>query len=542
MKDEEILLNALYKNVKDYTEIIELIENLIYTFQGYFGQDSSNGQLILEIENITEHSIYDFHKFKEKFIEVFHDVLFKERLKQDKDFYLDKRNILSLSDNIKKLLEDTLFIYQHEFLLEITTFLKINKIQQQLEEDIKLLVIEGFTNNLNVYYESIELCSEKLHFLLEDTVHEYEVFIWGIRKLLLEEIKRKDSLEKAAYVDRTLSMREKFINTTDNLKSSLVKDVEYLVMAYFIENIRSTLLVTLEDKLKIYKELLSKNLELQKKYEQKDKTITISYEFIDSKIEMEIYKMCRELFLSQYNYLKKIFSFSKVRFETLTAEIEYKLNTIFNSEFEEPIYFINTEEDFDNICDILKEKFNFIIYSFIMAAFTHFKADYYDSIKRSLDRKKVSLESAYSHKLIVQFISHINSYNNSTKIILYNKLEELYKSYDSEEILCGDSIPVILNLYNFDEVIPKKFFKEYIYNSIDCSDIFLKYTYNNAKDINDKKAILYEKVVEFRKKLWDTLYNELISYFDYILPNLGRNMDYVKKQADYYGNKVSENK
>ncbi|EQB89883.1 hypothetical protein M918_18225 [Clostridium sp. BL8] len=71
--------------------------------------------------------------------------------------------------------------------------------------------------------------------------------------------------------------------------------------------------------------------------------------------------------------------------------------------------------------------------------------------------------------------------------------------------------------------------------------MFEKENFKDCNTIEDKKQLLYSKVVTFKNKLWDTLYNELINYFDHILPNIGRNMDQVKKQADYYKVKAEDN-
>jgi len=108
--------------------------------------------------------------------------------------------------------------------------------------------------------------------------------------------------------------------------------------------------------------------------------------------------MCRELFLAQYNYLQKMLAYSKVQFDTLASKVEYKLNTIFEDEFQIPICFINTFEDFTDICNIYKEKLPIILHNFIIKTFNDFKIEYYDSIMKKLKKNGVKFaKGAFIH-------------------------------------------------------------------------------------------------------------------------------------------------
>ncbi|MEG0772788.1 hypothetical protein [Clostridium sp.] len=541
MNDEEKLLTSLYDNIRDYSEVSELLENLIKIFESLFGREESEGDILKGIQHIVEHKTYEFYDFKEKFLELFHNALIS--MEKTKEYHIDlcKDEFFHISHSIKTILEDTLFLYQHEFLLEITSFINAKEGSFELKEDLKNLTKENFTDNLQGYYKEIDYCAEKVQLLVEDKVYDYEGFLWSIKKFLLDTTKNKTNLGEKLYVDNLLKKRETFINTTDVIKDEFSEDIIFIVASSFIRNIRNTLLVAMDKKLLNYKESLNKYLELQKSYEHKEKSIKVNYKSIlPDKIELEVYNICRELFISQYNYLQRMFNFCNTKFETLTSEVKYKLDTIFNNEFQLPIYFINCEEDFLMICDILDEKLQFILYTFIINAFNDFKSDYYDYIMEKLWNKKQHLENMYCEKLILNSIKYVNSFSDSTKFKLYDKLEELYKGYDSEEILQGNCAPMMLNFYNIEDDIPKLFFKDFIYNDIDYQNLFSKEKFHKYCTLEEKKNALYKEISAFRKKLWDKLYNELILYFDYILPNIGRHMDYAKKQADYYKNKTEE--
>jgi hypothetical protein len=541
MNEEEKLLTSLYDNIRDYREISELLENLIKIFESHFGREESEGDILKGIQHIVEHKTYEFYEFKEKFLELFHNALISIEKKQEYHIDLCKNDLFDIGDSIKTILEDTLFLYQHEFLLEITSFINAKEGSFELKEDLKNITKENFTDNLQGYYKEIDYCKDKVQLLVEDKVYDYEVFLWSIKKFLLDSTKNKTNLSEKLYVDNLLKKRETFINTTGIIKEEFSEDIIFIVVSSFIRNIRNTLLVAMDKKLLHYKESLNKYLEIQKSYEHKDKSIKVNYKStLPDKIELEVYNICRELFLSQYNYLQRMFNFCNTKFETLTSEVKYKVDTIFDNEFQLPIYFINCEEDFLMICEILKEKLHFILYAFIVNVFNDFKSDYYDYIMEKLWKKKQRLENMYCQKLILNSIKYVNSFSDSTKFKLYDKLEELYKGYDSEEILQGNCSPIMMNFYNVEDDIPKLFFKDFIYNDMDYQNLFSKEKFNKYYTLDQKKDVLYKEISAFRKKLWDKLYNELILYFDYILPNIGRYMDYAKKQAEYYRNKTEE--
>ncbi|WP_017414061.1 hypothetical protein [Clostridium tunisiense] len=541
MGNEEKLQTSLYNNIKSYVDATELLENLIQIFESYFGRSESEGDILTEIQHIVEHKTYDFYNFKHKILQLFHCSLIKGKDKSDYNIQLDKKELFAIGDEVKKVLENNLFLYQHEFILEFTSFINKGEASLQLKEDFKTLTKECFSDKLQELYKGIELSEEKVKLVIEDKIHDYEVFLWTVKKLLLDLQKERETLEEKVYVDKVLAMRETFITTTENLKEDLIKDITFIVISYFVKKIRETLLVGMEDRLYNYRNTLKQYLNFKTEGCQEVENVKLNHKNAEpSEIEFQVYSICRELFICQYNYLSKIFSLCKTKFDTLTSEVKFNLDVIFNGEFEEPIYFINTYEDFNNICDIFNEKLHVILYTFTINTFNEFKKSYYDYLMEKLSYKKESLEKMYCHKLILDGIDYINCYSQDVKIKLCSKLEELYKSYSSEEILKDNSLNLIINFYKVREDIPKVFFREYIYSDIDYQTLFSKESFNQCDSLEDKKLLLYNKVVGFKNKLWDTLYNELITYFDYILPNIGKNMDHAKKQSDYYKVKAEE--
>lgn len=546
MRDEEAILIELYETIERYTETKNLIQNLMKGFVSYFGEQNYEGELFLEIQLLIEYSAFDIQNFKEGLSEVFHHILLSKEsnFKFERNFCLEKKHLTTISKKIKKALEDSLFLYQHEFLLELTGFLNNNN-NIKLSEELKAITTEYFSNNLTYFYECIDKCSEEIGFLIEDTLSDYEVFLWNVRKLLIENTKNKCMIDEKhkkdekRYVDKILTIRDTFINTTDNLITDLLKDVNYIILISFSEKMRQGLLVGLKEKYYYYDKVLREHLQIQIAFEHKNKSIPIFYSINSSELEIELYKMCRELFLAQYNYLHKMLNYSKIQFDTLSSKVEYKLNAIFEDEFQIPICFINCFEDFIDICNIYKEKLPIILHNFIITTYNDFKIEYYDSIMKKLKERKFSLEHNYCYKLILHSITYVNIINTTTKIKLFKKLEELFKTYDNEEILKDNSIPIILNLYDLDDKAPIVFLRDNILNCEEYQNIFLVSKYDGTL-LDSKKEVLSNEIVKFKRKLWNTLYNDLILYFDSILPNIGRNLDYVKKQADYYNYKVGE--
>lgn len=542
MNNEEKLQTSLYNNIKSYVDATELLENLVEIFEGYFGREESEGDILTEIQHIVEHKTYDFYNFKYNILQLFHSFLIINKEKSDYSIRLDKEDLFAIGSEIKRVLEDNLFLYQHEFILELTTFVKKDDVSQQIKEDLKVLTKECFSDKLQELYKGIDLAEEKVRLLVEDKVQDYEVFLWTVKKFLKDMEKEKDSLEEKIYVDKILEMRETFISTTESFKEELKNDITFIVVAYFVEKIRQNLLIGMEDRLQNYRNIIKNYLSFKVDQEDSKKNQVLYGENLSpQEVEFEIYNICRELFICQYTYLSKIFGLCKTKFDTLTSEVKYNLDLIFNVEFEEPIYFINSTEDFENICDLFSEKLHFILYTFAVSTFNDFKKNYYDYIMKKLSTKKDTLEKMYCHKVIIDGINYVNCFSEDRKIKLCCRLEDLYKFYDSEEILKDQSLNLLINFYDVTDDIPKNFFKEYIYNDDEFQTLFEKDNFKDCNTIEDKKQLLYSKIVTFKNKLWDTLYNELINYFDHILPNIGRNMDQVKKQADYYKVKAEDN-
>ena len=260
MMDEEAILTSLYENIEVYTEAKNLMKNLIKGFENYFGVTEFEGELASEIKLLIQHSAFDIQSFKVKVIEVFHNLLLSDDLKFDRTMGLEKNYLITLSKEIKKTLEDTLFLYQHEFLLELTGFLNNNK-NLKLSEELKTITTEYFSNNLTYFYECIEKSIEEIGLLIEDNISDYEVFVWNIKKMLLENTKKINTLDDKMYIDKILSIRDIFINTTDNVISSLINDINYVILISFSEKIRQELLVGLKDKLNYYERTLKEYLE-----------------------------------------------------------------------------------------------------------------------------------------------------------------------------------------------------------------------------------------------------------------------------------------
>ena len=319
-----------------------------------------------------------------------------------------------------------------------------------------------------------------------------------------------DFQEKIGFV-----IKEEFLNTVLNLINKILGN-------------------QLNEKIKTYKEELNKYLSREISEVNINRRDLIKYTIVDEMVmEKTEYNICYKIFSIQHDYLDMMLNISKYSFDEITDEVKSSINTIFYNEFFKSIYYINSEEDFYSICSILEEKFTYIIYGLIKSSLKNIKDKYYNYIVDRLIDNIKSVRGMNVFKSINSFAGNIKVYKQSLIIDLFNKFNKIHDNYKS---LKGYHVnmPKVIFLDGKGSEKERIFLKEYIHLKSNEADIFKAESYYEFKNLISKKEALYNNIALIKIKLWKALEGDFMTYFDHLFQSIGKNLEYVKSQEEYY--------
>ncbi len=528
---EEQTLTSLYNDIDVHSNITEIFENTINTFNEYFGDLDIYDSLMGELSYIIDYKSYEILKFRDEYVNLFYLILQGNRDILDRNLLFNSQNVLEIKEDIGSFVFEILDIFERELRLDIYGLIREKEtVSLDISEQLVEFLEYDFHNSIEYIKRVIIKQGSNSVISIEGAIKNYQIILWNIKKQLVQLIKGKESINHHVYIDNILNIRETFMEATDNLRVNIKSIYENLLIKNINNIVREQLGGKLNNKLVFYKTELSKLLDIQMKFEGKNNSIPIKYKKFNIDVEdikVQIYDLFKDIFIVQYDYLNVMSNVCKNRFEAIMDSSKYNLNTLFSREFEGLIYYINSEEDFKRICNSFEEKIYYMLYNFTFTIFENVKLNYYKHIMNFLIRKKDSFDNMYFFRCIKNYTEYVNSYNTSILINIKNKIEEVYEVYKHESIMYKH-FPIVLNLYNMDESIPKIFFREYIYDSYEYQKLFNVEEYANIYELEHKKLMLHKNIVNFKEKLWEKIYSDLVGYFDYIFNNVGRNMEYIK--------------
>ncbi|MEG1256149.1 hypothetical protein [Clostridium sp.] len=535
--EQKILLTSLYNNINSYSDIIEVFDNLSKGFEDYFGDDITDGISESEGKFIIDYNTYHIIEHREIVLNMFYQ-LSKGIFRVEQCIGLDKNEILPVLDSVESILEKKVALFKIEAKLEIRSFVNkkcgnSNSLVKELNDFFK----QSIENNIPYIIHSVSEIKDEVEKLLIEELNTYDMNLWNMKKCIGKLWKDRSEVEEGMFIEEMFLEREEVIDKIDCLKSRIESVIKENFLNPSIEIIRENLSAKILEKTRAFKCTLNGFRARRIMMEQQEKLIEVGYEnIIGRSIDAELYDMCSELFLIQYEYLKTIINLSKVGFDAINDEIKFAMDSIFINEFYGPIYYINTDEDFKRICISLEEKVHYLLYNFVIEAIKNFKTKYYDYITNTLLRKKSRLNNMYMFKSIDNYKGYINSYNHEVTSEVYKKIHELYKSYtDKKEIY--NFLNNELNTYSIDSHMQKDFLEEYMGYRSEYENLFNIDNYSNVEYLEDKKHKLHENIKTFKTKICERLEEDFISYFDYMFQTTGRNIEYVKRQAKYYKEK-----
>lgn len=531
MSKEEQTLTSLYNDIDVHSNITEIFENAMNTFNEYFGDTYIYDSLIRELSYIIDYKSYEILKFRDEYVNVFYSILQGSRDILDENLSFNSQDILETKEDIGSFTFKVLDIFERELRLDIYGLIREkDTISRDMSKQLIEFLDYDFHNSIEYIKRVINKYKSNSIIFIEEAIKNYQVVLWNIKKDLVNLTKGRDSINHHVYIDNVLNIREIFMEATDDLRVDIKSIYENLLIRNIDNIVREQLGVKLNNKLIDYKADLSKLLDIQMHFEGKDNYIPIKYREANINVEevkIQVYDLFKDIFVIEYDYLKVMSAICKSRFEAIMDSSKYNLNTLFSREFEALIYYINSEEDFKRICNAFEEKIYYMLYNFTFTIFENVKLNYYKHIMKLLRRKKDSFDNMYFFTCMKNYTEYINNYNTSILIDIKSKIEEVYEGYENGSILY-EHLPIVLNLYNMDDSIPKIFFREYIYDSDDYQNLFKVEEYEEISELECKKLRLHENIATFKAKLWEKIYSDLIGYFDYIFSNIGRNMEYIK--------------
>lgn len=532
--EEKILLNSLYDNINSYSEVIEVFQNLSKVFDDYFGCETPNGLTMCEWEFIIDYNTYCISAHRDLGLDMFYEFS-KGVFKIEQYIGVDRDKILSILDNIEVFSANIVELFQRQIQLEFRSL--INKkvgISNILVNELNDFLGEYIERNIQHIIPRVSEIKVEAEKLIIEELNIYDMNLWNMKKTMGKLWKDRNEPEEGVFLDKILSEREKFIDNVDSLKSKLQVILKEKFFNIAIEVIREAIGEKVSKKIIQFKVNLNKSMAKKITHGEKNKFMDVGYKNIkQNSVDLELYNICSEIFLIEYHYLKAMGNLSKSGFYAIKDEIKFSMDNIFISELYSPIYYIKTDEDFKSICILQKAKLNYIIYKFVIESIKRVKDKYYNGMVNMLLRKKNNIDKIYIFKAIDNCTGYVNYYNPEIIVEVYNKIKESYSGYKDEKGI-DTHFSTILNSDYVDNNMDEEFFRQFMELGDEYESIINLNSYNSIESLEDKKNELHVNIKNFKMKLWDALEEEFILYFDSIFHAVGRNMEYVKRQAEYY--------
>lgn len=534
MNEKKEILTSLYNNIDIHSSITEIFENNIENFNRYFGNPNTYDSLLKEIPYIISYGCYEIFKFRDEYIELFSLIIHGVRKRIFRDISIDTQQVLNIKYDIDEFLFGMLEVFEKELSLDICGLIKEKEaIPRNLSYELYTFIKKDFHEEIEKIKGVIKK-DKTLFDSMEFELNNYQIIVWNVKKQLLQASRNRENISYYRTIDNILMIRETFMEATDTLIKNIKDICEKFIYANIDSLIRVQLGNKLQNKLQNYKLNLSQLLNTRSQFEDGSNYISIPYKKINiyeaNEYMNEVFK---NIFMVEYDFLNILSQICKIRFEAIMDYSKYNLNTLFMKEFEGLIYYINGDKDFGRIYSAFEEKIYYMVYKFVSSIFEEIKIVYYNHFIEILDKKKVSFDNMYFFRCIRNYTQYVNNYDTSKLIDIKNKIEEVYNVYKDKSIM-KDNFPIVLNLYNIDDTVPKIFFREYIHNSEEYKKLFNMDGYIKISDLEKRKIHLRENIMSFKHSLWEKVYNDLVGYFDSMFNSIIRNRDYIIKISKKY--------